>query len=520
MACQGPIVRSASGRWDTFCQTVRGFIESNVSEFDADGESVRGYRSPDTRPIWIRDHTHQLKAAKYVDADLKSVLDFFLRRQRADGSFYERVDPSGNLARIECEADVEYHFVRAVYLAWQATGDDTWMAARLDKLARGLRYCMTSPLRWSAEHGLIKRPFTLDTWDFQYIGPGQDHYLTKIDERSRFGVMHGDNSGLYESCRLLARMLRRVGERDRARQWTETAQMVRNRMNRVCWNGAYYIHFVHIDPIEVAGVDEDEILSLSNTYDINRGAPSHSMAVAIIDEYARRGRELDPKPFAPWFTVQPCLPGDGFGEFPHEFGDYRYINGGLMPFVGGELAQAALRHGREEFGVEQLDTYAAMLRDTGAAHFCYHYDGSPDLYRDTLTPHDGWGSAAMLYGLIEGLAGIEDWASQFRAIRLSPRWAAADEAWAEATAGYATGARFGYRYERDASKSKTRLILDGQATTARVDAHVLLPRGAAPQKVLFDGREIAYTVARIEDSVYVDAEILTGKGVLQVDYTV
>lgn len=499
-------VRSASGRWDRFCEIVQGFISKNVSEFEVEGGRIRGYRSPDTQPIWIRDHTHQLKAAKYFDSNLQSALDFFLKRQLPNGSFYERVSPQGRLGRVECEADVEYHFVRAVFLAWQATGDDEWMARCLGPLERGLKYCMTSPIRWSGEHRLIKRPFTIDTWDFQYLGPGAESYSSKIGPHSRFGIMHGDNSGLYEACRLLARMLERVGDGKRARHWLAESEGIRERLNALCWNGTFYKHVVHIDPVQVSGVNEDEILSLSNPYDINRGVATHKMAVSILDEYARRGREAAPRPFAEWFSIQPCFPGDHFGKFPHEFGERRYVNGALMPLVGGELARAAFEHGRERYGVRQLDKYAAMLRDTGKAYLCYHYDGAPDLYRDTITPRDGWGSAAFLYALIEGLAGVEDESVRFRDVRLSPRWVATEEPWAEVSIGYAaSGARLGYRFDHDKNRREIRLALNGERSEKQsVKVHLLMPKNSAPARILGAKGNIAFSIALVEESVYAD----------------
>jgi len=514
-------VRSASGRWDGFCETVGSFIEQNVSEFAAEGERVRGYRSPDTKSIWIRDHTHQMKAAKYTDPDLKGTLDFFVKRQREDGGFWEKVDPLGRLGRIECEADVEYHFVRAVYLAWQATGDGDWMAAKLDALERGLRHCMTSPARWSAEHGLIKRPFTIDTWDFQYLGPAwTGRYTSQIGPHSRFGIMHGDNSGFYESCRFLAAMLREAGQAGRADAWEETADGVRERMNKVCWGGAWYRHAVHIDPVEVPEVDEERQLSLSNTYDINRGAATHGMAVSILDEYARRAKEVQPRPFAEWFSIEPCFWGKCFGSFPHQFGERRYINGSLMPLVGGELARAALEHGREAYGVAQLAKYADMVKRTGQAYLCYHYDGTPDLYRDTITPHDGWGSAAMVYGLVEGLAGVADLATRLDRVRLSPRWTAAGEAWAEARVGYAaSGAWVRYRYEHDPAARELRLSLDGSdPKQRRVEVHLLLPKGAEARGAEFRGRALAFTRSKVEESVYVDFGLTEGAGEVVVGY--
>lgn len=70
------------------------------------------------------------------------------------------------LCRLELEADIEYLMAEGVHMIWQATGDDEWLQRNLPRVEKGLRYIMTDPLRWDAEHQLAKRPRTLDTWDF------------------------------------------------------------------------------------------------------------------------------------------------------------------------------------------------------------------------------------------------------------------------------------------------------------------------------------------------------------------
>jgi hypothetical protein len=62
---------------------------------------------------------------------------------------------------------------QGVYEAWQATGDDGWMRGHLEPMRRAVTYSLQHPLRWDAERGLIRRPFTIDTWDFEY-GPHDD----------------------------------------------------------------------------------------------------------------------------------------------------------------------------------------------------------------------------------------------------------------------------------------------------------------------------------------------------------
>jgi len=197
--------------FDAFYNQVRAFMSKDVFELDCDGKTVRGYRSPDTEALWIRDHTHQMKAFKYWERDLKSAVDYFLRHQRPDGSFLDLIESGRRGWRVPVEADVEYLMVEAAHQVWQATGDDEWYLKWLPALERGLHYSTTHPDRWSPEFQLVKRALTIDTWDFAY-NPGGWQIKSDIDDSSPMGIMHGDNSGMYAACRCLAESFERFGE--------------------------------------------------------------------------------------------------------------------------------------------------------------------------------------------------------------------------------------------------------------------------------------------------------------------
>ncbi len=70
------------------------------------------------------------------------------------------------LARLELEADVEYLVVEGAMYYYQMVGDDNWLRWALPKLEKGIDYMTSDPKRWDPEKGLVKRPFTIDTWDF------------------------------------------------------------------------------------------------------------------------------------------------------------------------------------------------------------------------------------------------------------------------------------------------------------------------------------------------------------------
>ncbi len=63
---------------------------------------------------------------------------------------------------------------------------------------------------------------------------------------------------------------------------------------------------------------------------------------------------------------------------------------------------------------------------------------------------DNWGSAANVYALIEGLAGIRDAGVAYSRVILSPRWTAAGVKKVKATAKYeASGGYTAYQYDVD-----------------------------------------------------------------------
>lgn len=191
-----------------------------------------------------------------------------------------------------------------------------------------------------------------------------------------------------------------------------------------------------------------------------------------------------------------------------------------MPLVGGELARAALEHGFEEYGVQQLLKYEELTR-SNESYLWYFPDGrhatietstSPD-----ASPTDGWGSSAMLYALLEGLAGVEDEHKLYQHVRLSPRWLAAgrDEAHVQCVYG-PSDASFAYMYHHAALQRTMVLELNG---SAEVRLHLLLPPGTAAASVRVNKKTLNFTNINIGSSRYVDATfLLKKKAVVEVAY--
>ncbi len=505
-------VKTGRDEFDSLFPRIKSFLEQDALDLAIDGKKIRGYRTPDTKSIWIRDYSDMLRGVKYFEEDLKSTIDHFAETQAETGrvfdyftTFPEKLpcerENWTKYVRVPVEADVEYRFVKAAFLAWQATGDDQWIKGLLPKMEKALQYVLTHPWYWDKDRELIKRAYTIDTWDFAYTAGAHDWLQFQVTDDTFWGIMHGDNSGYYEAFRIMAVLYDHFQNNKLSKSWLNRAEALRTRMNQECWNGKFYTHFVKLSPVSIQGVDESSQLSLSNPMEINRGVATHEMAVSIIREY--RERRDQTHAFAEWFSIDPPFPDGIFGDEKLKKG--AYVNGGIMPLVGGELAKAAFDHGFEEYGVDILKRYSEMISKTGETYLWYFPDGTPSTAETSTspeaTPTDGWGSSAMLYGFLEGLAGVEDRLKLFKKTRLSPRWLAAGIDRAEVQIGYRNSEDvIGYTFQHEGGHVR----LDVRSTLSEVAFHVLIPKNSAADSVFLDGKNVEYSNAQVEESCYVD----------------
>ncbi len=95
------------------------------------------------------------------------------------------------------------------------------------------------------------------------------HHIGNTPETPK-GVMHGDNSGMYQACRQLVELYEATGDSVSTKEWSLEGELFRHRLNTVCWIDNHYAHFILIQPLP-QHIDSDFIhaLSLSNTYSIN-----------------------------------------------------------------------------------------------------------------------------------------------------------------------------------------------------------------------------------------------------------
>jgi hypothetical protein len=512
-------------RFDDLYPLVRDFMEQCVLQYELDGTTVRGYRSPDNPLLWLRDHTYQGRGFRYFEQNVTSILEAFRRAQLPDGSFPDflpRPPIADQAGRKEVEADVEFLFVQAVYEAWQVTGDDDWLREMLPAMRRGIEYTTTSPLRWDAERGLVKRPYTIDMWDFEY-GPttanpanGQPSPRHWIDERTIWSIFHGDNTGLAHALELLARAEERVGEPERAARYRAEAGGIIARLNELSWNGSFYTHHVPLEPFEPPGVDATRQLSLSNTYALNRDLLRAGQAHDIINEYYRRGLERGTT-FAEWYSIDPPFPAGSYGlagRLGEEPGEY--VNGGLMPLVGGELARGAFRYGAEAYGFAILHRYHFLVSSTGASYLWYYPAGNPGISGADTLPTDGWGSSAMLGALLEGAAGIEDRGKLYQDVRISPRWSHTPDvrsAWV-VTRYAASDAYVAYRWEWRANSITLDVTGSGEHATIRL---LLPPQASGDVTAQRNGRPAAFELEQVQGSHYVVLDIEDG-GAIKLEF--
>ncbi|MDX2032742.1 MAG: hypothetical protein SF339_18845 [Blastocatellia bacterium] len=461
-------------------QTVRGrfvgYISADTLRFDG---------------IWLRDWIYSLPGYQHWEQQMLPGLDRFFDEQGADGMIPDGIHRNGRTWRVGLESDVEYILVLGAWQSWQATGDDAWLRGVLPRLERAIAYVESAPRHWDAGNQLIKRQHSCDTWDYDIDGAG-DH------GNSRHVIATCDQSGYFLAYQAMSRMYRHLGDAPAAERWATKAREYRERAVKLLWDGVKFLHHAHLDPIDHGDFDESKQLAMGNTWAITRGLANPQQAVSIIDEYRRRHRETGDA--YPWWSLQPGYPDHlKYWKDPFRL-QGGYANGGLMPWVGGELCRGAFQNGREAYGVELLRQYAAHLRKTGGAQVWYWPDGTPGFRTTNEVNYAGWGMGQWVQALLEGLGGIRDQASLLREVEVSPRWAATPAKQARVTFRYAASdGYFSYVWKRGVREINLDFTGSGELTRVRI----LLPAGAAAQTVRLNGKPAPLEVEQIAGSQYV-----------------
>jgi len=120
---------------------------------------------------------------------------------------------------------------------------------------------------------------------------------------------------------------------------------------------------------------------------------------------------------------------------------------------------------------------------------------------DSYGAPDNWGAAAVIYALIEGLAGVKDDGVAFNEVILAPRWSKAGVNKVTTSIKYeSSGGYVSYNYLYDESSKELNIDYTGNAEKFIVK--IYLPDGKAPATVQFNNQDIVYNTARVEESVY------------------
>ena len=347
---------------------------------------------------WILDHGHTMKGQKYFFGYGHEFLNLLKETQRSDGMIYSFVEHMPNVdyfltrdkfsgyskkigdkvfVRQPTENHPEYMYVNSIHQAWKSGGDVVWMKTMLTSAAKALDYAPNDPARWSKRFQLLKRVYTIDSWDFAV----EDEYLPNIGltngmiidpEKSKFGVFFGDNTGYVDACFQLAEMYEHVGNQTDAEKFRRRGNEIKERLDKLAWNGKFYRHFIDEDStvIRKLGVDEKIQIAQSNTYSLNRPIDK-LQAKAIIETYQDLKSNLPVGSPGEFYAIYPPFE-NGFGGHGDK---WQYMNGGVGGHVAGELARGTFEFGYEKYGTDILN----RMYDLGKKHgnkIYFAYTGS------------------------------------------------------------------------------------------------------------------------------------------------
>ncbi len=368
---------------------------------------------------WLRDHVHALKGMKYWDDDVETGIELYADSQREDGMIWDKCkemahshlqfwrdhefaygdfirkipgNPTRRWQRVPVENDVEFLFIEGLYYTWKACGDDEWMEGLLDNAVRAVHYSTSDRYRWSEKFRLLKRGYTIDTWDFQTRDDAErsGSIMRVLPGKTEFNIFHGDNTGMAVACRYLAEMLAVAGRDREAEEFRALGLELKERLDDLSWNGEFYTHMVPENPDAERDLGEtptDRQVTLSNAYALNRRI-DHEQCVAIIESYRRIREEMPESSVGEWYNCYPPF------EKGFRHGGWDYMNGGVSTICAGELAHGAFEHGYEDYAVDILRRVIELGERLGG-YLPNTFKGKlPDPPRDvTFNPLDLTGAA-------------------------------------------------------------------------------------------------------------------------------
>ncbi len=470
-------------------------------EYDLEDGRFVGYISGDTLHfdgIWLRDSIHAGAGYQYWEPRMKETVNAFLAAQTDEGMVADGIERDGRTWRVGMESDVEYILVMGVFRAWACTGDDRWLKRVLPRLEKAIVYITSDPKHWAAAQKLIKRQHSCDTWDYDIDGLNDSG-------TTRHVIANCDQSGYALAYLLMAKMYQKLGDEGRSDRWVREARAYRSRAVSLLWDGTKFQHHKHLDAIGHGTFDESEQLSMGNVWAATRGLADPAQARSIIDEYKSRGETTGDA--YPWWSLQPGYPDElkYFTKRAYSC-DGGYANGGLMPWVGGELCRASFMYGREKYGVGLLRQYLSHLEKTGGVHVWYWPDGQAGHRTANEVNYTGWGMGEWVQALVAGLAGVEDPMGVMCRPTLSVRWLAAGILSARVVARYGASkayAAYDFRHEAGSREATVRVTGSGEIATVRL----LLNEAPETIGAKVDGKRVEPFLERVDQSVYLCVEV-------------
>ncbi len=348
---------------------------------------------------WVLDNNNTMKGMQYFSPYSRDLVDLLRENQKPDGMIWSFIQPDRQdyhyyetaysylgyfdrnngawFVRQPAENHVEYNYVNMIYQHWKASGDTEWMKKNLDCAMRALDYCVNDSLKWSKRFRLLKRPYCIDSWDFQV----DDEYtpdaplsptMVVVPGKTKFGIFFGDNTGYYEACIQLAEMLKYAGQIDEAATYTRRGKKILDRIIALSWNGKYFTHFIDEDPNvkRDLGVDEKSQIAQGNMYSLNRSLP-REINKAIINTYIDLKKRLPENSPGEWYSIYPPFEK---GFTIHD-AKWQYMNGGVAGHAIGEMARGAYENGYEDYASDVMLRMLDLIKKAGN-RLWFAYTGS------------------------------------------------------------------------------------------------------------------------------------------------
>ena len=125
----------------------------------------------------------------------------------------------------------------------------------------------------------------------------------------------------------------------------------------------------------------------------------------------------------------------------------------------------------------------------------------------------GWGAAAIIAAVDEGLAGFVDTGVQFDTMRFQPRWRITDREYGKYITGYESSGIFAessYKYYQDADCYRLAV------PSNEINCHILLKQNCDVKQIVCNGKSIEFATESLSGSMYANF-VLTKKDGIEIE---